>query len=278
MATEDFNSREYQLSEDGVTLTRVFSITHDDWNNDATFAANYRIGANLTNDGEFSTNPYGLFVKYILNNWATPEYAKVTILYATRESRAAMKKQPNQKGSWEESFDMGTEVVPVLDTYMEIYDFTSHLWRASSWDSAYQAVHGGTETPEVTLHAPVMSYTITAYGTTLYIKRIAEALGKINSNRFLWDHFGTSQESGIETDLPVNYDDINCWLFESCPIRRVRFDCWEYQFNFRLCPGAVNNETWQTPYGVTANQYDTLDFNTLLVGMTLTDTLELPGT
>ena len=272
--TEDSTSREFQMSDEGVTFTRIFSVPWADWNDSAVFASYYNIGSSLLADGEFTVNPYKLYVKWVYNSGMTPTYTKVNVLYSTKESRAAMKKQPDQVGSWEESFDIGTEVMAIPDTYEE-YNTTTHLWEQKSWESAYSAVYN-LPVPELTLHIPLMNYTLTAYSEKLYIKRIFDNLGKINSNKFMEDYFAFDQGSGIITDIPSGYDDADLWLFESCPIRRVRYDCWEHQFNFRLCPGITHGDTWQTPHGITCNQYQRFNFSTLLNGMRGTETLSLP--
>ncbi len=277
---EQFNSREFQLSDDGVTLTRVFSITWDVWNNDSTFASYYQIGSSLLADGEFSSNSYGLFVKYVVANWATTEYTKVTVLYATKESRAAKRKEPDQKGSWEESFDIGLSVETTSgDWPINTYNTGTNLWETTTWDDEW-GVSGNDDkdkkSPDLTFHVPQFSYTITAYASTLYIKRVLSNVGLINSNLFMQDYFVFATGSGIVTDIPTDYNDRFQWLFASCPVRRVRFDCWEYQFNFKYNPRAGYGENWNQPYGLSVNIYNTFNFNDLLVGMTATDTLALP--
>ena len=184
-----------------------------------------------------------------------------------------MKKQPDQKTSWEESFDIGSQVTSE-DTY---WKESAGSWVMKNWTSLWVDGNDSDKAaPDLLIYKPEMSYTIKAYSSKLYLYRIQSNIGKVNSNKFMEDYFKFDQDSGIESDIPANYDDEECWLFMSCPLRRTRYDCWEYRFTFLLCPRIEYDETWNTPYGINANIYATFNFNTLLNGMRATDTMGAP--
>ena len=269
--TEDYNSREYNWNAEGITFIRIFTVL---WTElyDGTF--DYQPGYPLTSDGTWTANPYGLYITNISANFLTNTKAKVQLLYSTRESRMAMKKQPNQKTSWEESFDIGLQV----NNESTLWKTSASSWVPVSWANMWAAgANSDKEAPALSVYTPEESCTITAYADTLYIHRIMENIGKINSNKFMQDYLGFDQGSGIVHDIPANYNDINCWMFMACPIQRIRFDCWEYRFNFALCPRFVYGETWNTPHGISTTLYDTYDFSNILSGMRATDSMYNPG-
>jgi len=268
--TESITSREYNVTADGISFIRKFTCDWVDWN---TGVFPYRVGYSLASDPEWYNTPtFGLYITHISATYKTPTVADVVLLYSTEKSRSTLKKQPDTKYSWEENFDIGLLSEPVDSFIDKNGDEQSwaELWAANVDNSALSA-------PTLLYYQPESSYSLTVYSSTLYIWRMLGCIGLVNSDFFLRNYFLNDQQTGIVSDIPGDADDKECWLFVGCPITRIRYDCWEYRMRFILCHGFNSGWTWNKPYGITVDLYDTISFSgTLLEGMRGIDTPSLP--
>jgi len=260
--TELAESQEWHETMYGISLRRVFKATWSDWD-DGTF--DIFIGDTWT------TNSAELRVSDIIMTGIDNVNVKIEVLYST-QGKTRQEARPDQAASWDESLDVHTDQYIISDGE-PYYKFnisggggSTGAW--TSWTSTFQTGIGtdSYNTPDLTHYHPGMTYIVTTYSSTLYLARILPNVGKVNSTNFLKTYFSQLQDTGIISDTD-NYNDIGLWFFSGCNIRRVRHDCWQYQFT--MLYNSYQWNKWRNQFDV--NQYDTFDFHGLWAGMDATD-------
>ncbi len=283
--TESWMSQEAHETKDGTTLTRVFDTTWSDWL-DGTF--NYFVGDEL----EFGIASDEMRITDIRITARDNVNVRATVLYSTEATVSKQNAVPDVKESWQETLDLGVDEI-VVDQYAHLkdpnkprsallptgfrpesnvtYKDWNTVWKAywTNESETHENLKG--DVPELIFQRQRATYTITAYASTLFIRRVLEGLGKINSNPFMSQYF--SEQEDVPDDT-TGWSDVGYWLFKACPIERVRHNCWRYDFTFEFDWDGWNYQhglyiTTDNPTPQT-NLYSAMDFPTLLYGMRAT--------
>jgi hypothetical protein len=302
MATvERVESQVFRETTEGMTLTRLFTSTWTDYNVGTSIGRwntpypsldinpfPFRVGDPLA----FDTLSFPLVTNSTLNLRITEiniqprdnENIIAEIFYSTVYDRVNKRKEPDTNASWEEQFDMSASVSSEDIYYVDSasagvpYKDIAALGFKRNWKDDWEnAGFDEDERPANETYTPTWVWTVRAYSSTLYFKRITDAFLSVNNSRWLQDYFGNiANRNGFNADAnaasihqidgsdtnPI--EDTGRWLFTACPYRRAEFSSWEYNFEFTYNV----RWPWNAPYNITQRQYPVLDFATLFEGMT----------
>jgi len=253
---EQWESRRIRETIYGKSIEQVFVCTWTDFDV-GTF--NYYVG------DEWSSDWPEMRITDITMVPIDNVNVKMYVLYSTEGYQAAEPQRPNQIASWESSFDVTTEI----DNVKRWWDYTTKTQKEwSDWTTAWVA-GGGTEAnaPPIPMHKPHMTYRVTAFSDKFYAWRIYNAIGSVNSNKFLRSH--VQEQDNITKNDMVEFDDTGEWLLTACPIVKVRYNCWRYDFEFTHCgfDYASVAKRWNYVQGVAINLYRDTDFLSLFDNM-----------
>jgi hypothetical protein len=181
---------------------------------------------------------------------------RVFVFYST-ENSPVLEAIPDSAASWVEQFDIST-IEESVKTY---YDYSTEElvdWPTKWTDNTPSGA--SSEVPELVIRRPLHTFIVTAYASSLYLVRIMNQLGTINSNAFLSGYFSFFPQSNINAF--ANIADTRKWLFTACPITRVAKDSWRYDFTFEYNPNG-----WNHVEGLDVEIYDESNLNGLFAGM-----------
>lgn len=300
MATvEIVQSQEMNQTTEGVTLNRVFTSTWDDYNTGSNLPSGfggaydtsnpfpYRVGDPLAYDSQAFPIITDRTLNLRITNIRTTAVDNVNIIaeifYSTVFERVSERAEPDTNASWEEQFDMSS-VFTTDDIYYNDsanaslpYGRRAALGGEENWINDWDAAgKDEAKRPPHELYNPNWVWTVRAYSSTLFYNRILTFFLSVNSNRWLEDYFsGIANRNGYFATSPaptvhqtdssqtINIDDRGRWLFTDCPIRRTKFNTWEYSFTF------THNSRWiwNKPYNINQDKYPEKDFKELFDGM-----------
>ncbi len=314
--TEDVLSQDFHETGAGTTLLRVFSSTYADYNLGSVTARAvpysvlthpfpYRIGDALNYDGlsfpVTTTKTRTMRITDIQLRSIDNVNIKIEVFYSTAIPVVVQEEQPDTNASWQENLSISS-IAEQSDIWATGVDGSSAAntvsfgtrWQvggeqrwSTSWENAGFAA--ADITPSL-LHVPDFTFTVTAYASTLFIRRILDYHLSVNgpitgvagnsafSAGWMERYFGSDRvpaladRNGVNlgsfpgsniTDL-VGFEDTGRWLFTSCPVSRARFDSWQYDFEF------IYNAQWRWnfPNGIQVDKYPQRDFVDLFEGMT----------
>ncbi len=244
--TESKESREINETSFGSTMRRVFNALWTDWDNRMDIFVGTLLGdATADNiDEDFTSDVRGLRCTQIGTRYINETNCRIVAFYSTQNLKN-QERIPDQIGSWKEDFDIGSVEEP-QNVY---YDFggggvDKGRYKWGEADGVYMEKKGTvlngtdsatsdiTDIPELLKHEGTMRYRVTAYASKLFLNRILTHLNYVNGHKFIGYYMTALQGTEIEHDLSSGWDDIGKWLFLGCPVRRIRHDCWEYNFEF----------------------------------------------
>ena len=258
--TEHFTSQETHETAVGTTFRRVFNMLHEEWS-DGTFDIYV---------GDVWTIPREeLRVTDITTTVLDNTNLRVTVLYSSLSKASEQEQIPDVISSWEEFTDATTEQDSILawrDNVVEDDFVWEKIW-ADNLETG--GLPEGTPAPDLIKHVPKLSFRAVAYGSRYYLVKILDAIGKINQTKFMGPYLNQRSNELPAADTSFFPNDALRWLLVSCPIERVRSDCWRYEFTF-----LYNPDTWEKQHGISnIRLYVGIDFAQLFDDMGLTATI-----
>lgn len=255
---EDKFTRTMHVTRDGTTLTAIYNVTWDDWD---------QIGPDadvipFIGDAWDDTRP-DLICTDLQTSGVSNINVTVTAIFST-EGMSNRQESVNQVGSWQETMDVSLE-----EQWPEQYFDTSSS-DVKDWQATWTA-HTGSDIvlspmPPLRYFRPIAVWTRILYGSLAEKNKILTELGKINSDTNVLDVYGTDKaksESRYDDDTS-GVTDGGKWLFSGVTMRRIRADTIEYTFTFMW-----NTDGWNTWQGATVNLYNSFAFSTLFENMRL---------
>ena len=236
-------SRTSDWTIEGWSMELQYDCSWEEWNNgvDTTGKRIPRVG-DWIGDHLTGTDPNKTMRCTHLHQSVLPgtDHCLVTSLFSSEHAQTAIKKQANQAESMSEELSVMMVEEPV-DSYIDTSD-TLRIW-ADDWANASDSNTG--TPPVLTRLTPRDVFHVTAYSDKLYISRILDYVGSINSETaFLTEYFNATDSELID-DITTGYQDRYCWLLLGVVINRVRTRCWEYTFQF-----TYNVDGWNSQHGV----------------------------
>ena len=253
--TEDFDSRQIHITKDGIAMQMAWTATWDEWDGYLTNNNLPKIGQNPVftdrGGGYFTSSNQGRKdVKctdvqvYAIDN----VNCRIVALFST-ENSDSRKEEEDVITSWDFRFDTDLEV-NTGDTYYTYESasedyvsetsttkiYTPAAWAKKSFATEWVDTYGGSEDdtpPELVIYRPRLTMTVNLYGSKMYWYRISQACeGKVNSTNFVnWLIIKLAGRlPAYETPDP---NDNYKWLCMNATVERTRYNCFNYEFNFR---------------------------------------------
>ncbi len=254
---QSYDSQESHITQDGETLTLKWTALWADW------AADY---INLPNIGDHFGFRFDLRCTDIRADTIDNVNCTVTALYSTRgyENR---QERVDEVDAWEASIETQTEEI-YGETYRDV-----DLKERFSWATAWE-LFGGSDAarPYHVYYQPKTIFRITTYGSSLYIQRSYDGVGRINADNLISAYNSLKAAANPQFSADGGYtDDIGKWMLQTCNASHIRADTWRYDWSF-----VYSKIGWQLSEGPSAtsdviftNEYQTFLFNDIFGGMDL---------
>ena len=266
--TTKWTSGNFHLTAQGATYTKIFNCT---W-------AEFQSGAGLPKIGGKLTGIIGGFggwedmrcTDIQAQPFAGGSDTKIEV-YCTYSTTAKVVRAAKQDtpSAWEIEFDFASNQEPIR--YWQKSTGTWVYW-VDVWkenlvaELALDVVdRKGYDAPGLMKYTPQFSLRLRAFSSTLYLREVANSVGLINSGQLVSPLINLT-DSEIDVDRSFGNDTYS-WLLESCPVRRIRPNSWEYNFNFLMAGLTAENtySTWFDHYNCpNVDIYLTYDFMSLL--------------
>ncbi len=261
----------------------------------------YRIGDALNYDSlsfpVTTQKTAALRVTHISVRGVDAENIKVEVFYSTAIPTVVQKMQPDTNASWEENFSISSvqadreewrqdSASALMDRFMTREDRGGALQK---WSDRWAADGTGGTAPDLVTYEPNWTFSPTTYSRTLHINRILTFQLSVNNEDWMFSYFKNlatrngsqllGSEPGLaDTDWSINdlilypsfspesfvLGDVGKWLFTGCNVSRVRFDSYQYDWEFVFSP----KWKWNEPHGVAIDLYPSVAFSNLYIGMT----------
>jgi len=271
--TTKWTSGNFHLTAQGATYTKIFNCT---W-------AEFQSGAGLPKIGGKLTGIIGGF-----NGWEDMRCTDIQAqpfaggtdtkieVYCTFSTIAKVVRQAKADTSlsWEIEFDFSSSQEPIR--YWEDGDGVTHIWQ-KEWmkyiaenlqEFGYLHQLDPDDPPELQKYSPAFVFRLKAFSKKLFFKDVISSVGTINAMQLLDPLLALTDSETVLYGQPMG-DDTEMWLLDSCPMRRIRPNCWEYNFNF-IHAGIKKYtdsifKTWNVVNEIeTKDLYNTYDFMDLL--------------
>ena len=246
-----WDTQRERVTAAGRVLTAIFTCTWDDWHND--FVDLPSLGDEWPEDDELVCSDIEVSGLDNVNCVVTATYSS--------EGPDGRSGRADQAASWRETIDAVMEE----QTVTAYYDQSAKAWKAwlNTWTGQGQ---GYTEenVPDLVVHRPRMTFTLTLFGSVLHIDRVLSNLGKVNTTPFLPVYTAVKAKASAShgDDFSTAVNDTGKWLFAGSRIERVKKSSWRFDFTL-----IYDSDGWNTQHGVAINVYKGFDMSALLAEM-----------
>jgi len=259
---EDLRSVKHTEHKDGRSIVRTFTGTHDDYYNSPNMP---RIGHRCSWDASVNViethfEPTGTFTD--VTNISTYD-GQITVVYTQWDTYGRIR--ADEAASWEMWFTSAL----LTHSVAQYYNYSSGS--NDIWKTVYQAVSGNEalEEPELLQNSVETEFHVIAYGSQDRPKLMMDVLGTVNNSPFIFFLFTSFRDAlaqlGYATNIPntdaLSIDDTaGAWLCAQADIQPLSTKIFMFEFTF-VWSGLV--DIWNTPYGITTNHYNPVDFKQL---------------
>lgn len=243
---ESFESRKMHITDEGTTLTQVFSAVADDWIN---------ADPAIPVIGDYWESRPDLIVTDVWLYWLDNINCRIEAVYSTKGG-TYREKRADKTASVQENFNFSLTV----DDAANYIDQLSEPTQPKIWAEVWAADHAANtkeNVPPLSIYKPTLTFTREMYLSGWLFNTIADAIGTVNSSDWIkqtvnvWD-------GKRDVFYDITGDDTGKWLFSGYDASK------EGDLNVKVIMEFTYSFTgWNKPHGVAANLYPTYDFNAL---------------
>jgi hypothetical protein len=249
--SERAGSRKMHITKEGTTLTQIFTCTLTDWENE---------DSDIPVIGDYWEVRPELVVSDIWLTWIDNLNCEVEVIYSTKGVEF-VEKRPDKVSAVKESYNFST-AVEAANEYIDASDSSAKIW-SEVWVAAG---NDEDETPTLYIYRPKLVGNIQMFLSKWNFNDIVNTIGTTNSEDFLKQYVTRFGRKYRDIPYDITGDDTGHWLFTGFRSERAGTDNYEINMEF-----IYSYTAWNSPYGVSANLYREVNFNTVLPYPTDTD-------
>ncbi len=241
---ESFKSRKMHITDEGTTLTQIFTALAADW---------VEANPDIPKIGDFWQDRPDLIVTDVWLIWLDNVNCMIEAVYSTKGG-VFREKRADKTASVSETFDFSL-TVDDASQYIDQESDAPKTW-VTVWENA-DAANKEDNVPPLNIYKPTLTFSRMMYVSIWNFNTITSAIGKINNADWA-KQFKIRWIGRRDVFYDITGDDTGKWLFSGFNADKIGDE------NVKLTMEFIYNFTgWNKPYGVEAFLYDTTDFDLL---------------